>query len=187
MRLLRPQIEAGIGEKPAPASGAAEVIGLPGMLGVVGSLGRIHLHSADRIGGRSGAVAGRELMIMARHGGLRDARVLYPRKVFVDTSSGYIGEAGEPDVKQDKPRLLNRLKRIEGQVRGVARMVEEDRYCIDVLTQLQAVRAALARVETEMLKGHLGHCIESAIVSGDQAEQRQKAAELIELLERAAR
>ena len=90
-------------------------------------------------------------------------------------------------MKQDKPRLLNRLKRIEGQVRGVARMVEEDRYCIDVLTQLQAVRAALARVETEMLKGHLGHCIESAIVSGDQAEQRQKAAELIELLERAAR
>ena len=86
-----------------------------------------------------------------------------------------------------RPKLLNRLKRIEGQVRGVARMVEEDRYCIDVLTQLQAVRAALARVETEMLKGHLGHCIESAIVSGNQAEQRQKASELIELLERAAR
>lgn len=89
--------------------------------------------------------------------------------------------------RNDKPRLLNRLKRIEGQVRGVARMIEEDRYCIDVLTQLQAVRAALSRVETEMLKGHLGHCIESAIVRGDQAEQRQKASELIELLERAAR
>ena len=85
-----------------------------------------------------------------------------------------------------RPRLLNRLRRIEGQVRGVTRMVEEDRYCIDVLTQLQAVRAALARVETEMLKGHLGHCIESAIVSGDQTEQRRKASELIELLERAA-
>jgi len=89
--------------------------------------------------------------------------------------------------RNDKPRLLNRLKRIEGQVRGVARMIEEDRYCIDVLTQLQAVRAALSRVETEMLKDHLGHCIESAIVRGDQAEQRQKASELIELLERAAR
>ncbi len=86
-----------------------------------------------------------------------------------------------------RPRLLNRLRRIEGQVRGVARMVEEDRYCIDVLTQLQAVRAALARVEIEMLKSHLGHCIESAIVSGDQAEQRRKAGELIELLERGAR
>jgi DNA-binding FrmR family transcriptional regulator len=90
-------------------------------------------------------------------------------------------------VRQDKPKLLNRLKRIEGQVRGVARMIEEERYCIDVLTQLQAVRAALSRVETEMLKGHLGHCIESAIVSGDQAEQRQKASELIELLERTGR
>ncbi len=90
-------------------------------------------------------------------------------------------------MRQDnKPKLLNRLKRIEGQVRGVARMIEEDRYCIDVLTQLQAVRAALARVETEMLKDHLGHCIEAAIVHGDQAEQRQKAAELIELLERSA-
>jgi CsoR family transcriptional regulator, copper-sensing transcriptional repressor len=87
--------------------------------------------------------------------------------------------------RENKPKLLNRLSRIEGQVRGVARMVDEDRYCIDVLTQLQAVRAALAKVETEMLKDHLGHCIESAIVAGDATEQRQKAAELIELLERA--
>jgi DNA-binding FrmR family transcriptional regulator len=87
--------------------------------------------------------------------------------------------------RQNKAKLLNRLNRIEGQVRGVARMVEEDRYCIDVLTQLQAVRAALARVETEMLKAHLGHCIEGAIVAGDKNAQRQKAAELIQLLERA--
>ena len=84
-----------------------------------------------------------------------------------------------------KPSLLNRLSRIEGQVRGVSRMIEEDRYCIDVVTQIEAVRAALARVESELLKGHLSHCIEGAIVSGDAGEQRQKAAELIELLERA--
>jgi len=88
---------------------------------------------------------------------------------------------------QNKDRLLNRLKRIEGQVRGINRMVDEGRYCIDVLTQIQAVRAALAGVETQMLRDHLGHCIESAIVSGDAAEQRQKANELIELLERAGR
>lgn len=88
-------------------------------------------------------------------------------------------------TREDKPKLLNRLSRIEGQVRGVARMVEEDRYCIDVLTQLQAARAALARVESEILKAHLGHCIEGAIVSGDRDEQRRKAAELIALLERA--
>ncbi|TAL28489.1 metal-sensitive transcriptional regulator [Phenylobacterium sp.] len=89
--------------------------------------------------------------------------------------------------RENKPRLLNRLNRIEGQVRGIARMVEEDRYCIDVLTQLQAVRAALAKVETEMLRDHLGHCIEGAIVSGDRDQQRQKASELIQLLERTAR
>ena len=87
--------------------------------------------------------------------------------------------------RHDKPKLLNRLNRIEGQVRGIARMVQEDRYCIDVVTQLEAVRGALARVESELLKGHLNHCIEGAIVSGDQTEQRQKAAELIQLLDRA--
>lgn len=84
-----------------------------------------------------------------------------------------------------KGKLLNRLSRVEGQVRGIARMVEEDRYCIDVLTQLQAVRSALARVESEMLKDHLGHCIERSIQGGDPADQRQKAAELIQLIERA--
>lgn len=89
--------------------------------------------------------------------------------------------------RENKPGLLNRLKRVEGQVRGIARMIEEDRYCIDVLTQVQAVRAALQRVESELLKDHLGHCIEGAIVSGDKEEQRRKAAELIELLERTTR
>jgi DNA-binding FrmR family transcriptional regulator len=89
--------------------------------------------------------------------------------------------------RDSKAKLVNRLNRIEGQVRGLARMVEEGRYCIDVLTQIQAARAALARVETEMLKDHLGHCIEAAISGGDAAEQRQKASELIQLLERSAR
>jgi DNA-binding FrmR family transcriptional regulator len=89
--------------------------------------------------------------------------------------------------RENKPKLLNRLNRIEGQVRGIARMVEDGRYCIDVLTQLRAVRAAVARVETEMLKDHLNHCIESAIVRGDADEQRRKAAELIQLMERSAR
>jgi DNA-binding FrmR family transcriptional regulator len=87
----------------------------------------------------------------------------------------------------DKPKLLNRLNRIEGQVRGVARMVEDGRYCIDVLTQVRAVRAALGRFESEMLRGHLNHCIEDAIVSGDVEQQRLKAAEIIELLERTER
>jgi DNA-binding FrmR family transcriptional regulator len=89
--------------------------------------------------------------------------------------------------RENKPKLLNRLSRIDGQVRGIARMVEDDRYCIDILTQIRAVRAALSKVETEILKEHLGHCIEGAIVAGDKSEQRRKAAELIELLERTAR
>jgi DNA-binding FrmR family transcriptional regulator len=89
--------------------------------------------------------------------------------------------------RENKPGLLNRLSRIEGQVRGVSRMVEDDRYCIDILTQVQAARAALTKVEAELLKVHLGHCIESAIVSGDKEEQRRKSAELIELLGRATR
>jgi DNA-binding FrmR family transcriptional regulator len=89
--------------------------------------------------------------------------------------------------REDKPKLLNRLSRIEGQVRGIARMVDEERYCIDILTQVQAVRAALNRVESEMLKDHLAHCIEAAIAGGDPAEQREKSRELIQLLERTAR
>ena len=89
--------------------------------------------------------------------------------------------------RDNKDKLSNRLNRVEGQVRGIGRMVAEDRYCIDILTQLQAVRAALSKVESEILNTHLGHCIEGAIVSGDPEQQRQKAAELIELLQRASR
>jgi DNA-binding FrmR family transcriptional regulator len=83
--------------------------------------------------------------------------------------------------------LLNRLSRIEGQVRGVAGMVEENRYCIDILTQIQAVRSALSKVENELLQNHLHHCIEGAIVSGNANEQRKKAAELIKVLGRSAK
>lgn len=81
------------------------------------------------------------------------------------------------------PKLIARLSRIEGQVRGISQMVANGRYCIDVLTQVRAARAALAKVETAMLKDHLGHCIEGAITNGDVADQRAKAAELIALLD----
>ena len=86
-----------------------------------------------------------------------------------------------------KPKVLNRLSRIEGQVRGLSRMVEEDRYCIDVLTQLQAVRAALSRVEGQVLKDHMDHCVMVAIAGDDLADRKAKASELIELLGRASR
>ena len=87
----------------------------------------------------------------------------------------------------DKPKLLGRLNRIEGQVRGLARMVEADRYCIDIVTQIAAVRAALRRVEEEVLRDHITHCVEHAIVSGNAAEQRRKIAELMDVLSRTAR
>jgi DNA-binding FrmR family transcriptional regulator len=88
---------------------------------------------------------------------------------------------------ESKASCLKRLSRIEGQVRGLARMVEEDRYCIDIVTQIAAVRAALRRVEEEVLRDHISHCVEHAIVSGDASEQRQKIAELMDVLSRTAR
>ena len=90
---------------------------------------------------------------------------------------------------QDKTRssCLKRLGRIEGQVRGIARMIEEDRYCIDIVTQISAARAALRRVEEEVLREHVAHCVEYAIVSGDAEEQRRKVAELMEVLARTER
>ncbi len=89
-------------------------------------------------------------------------------------------------TKKD-PKLLARLSRIEGQVRGVARMVEEERYCIDVLDQIQAIKAALKKVEAEILKGHADHCVAHAIESGDRNDQRQKFNELVDLLGRYGR
>jgi DNA-binding FrmR family transcriptional regulator len=86
-----------------------------------------------------------------------------------------------------KTQVTKRLKRIEGQVRGLARMVDEDRYCIDIVTQISAVRAALRRVEEEVLRDHVAHCVEGAIASGDRADQRQKIAELMEVFGRAER
>ena len=86
-----------------------------------------------------------------------------------------------------KTSALRRLKRIEGQVRGLARMVEMDRYCIDVVTQISAVRAALRAVEEEILADHVANCVEHAISSGNKAEERRKVAELMDVLSRASR
>jgi DNA-binding FrmR family transcriptional regulator len=89
--------------------------------------------------------------------------------------------------RHSKTSNLKRLSRIEGQVRGLSRMVEEDRYCIDIVTQVAAVRAALRRFEEEILREHIAHCVEHAIVSGDADEQRRKVAELMDVLSRSTR
>ena len=86
-----------------------------------------------------------------------------------------------------KATCQKRLNRIEGQVRGLAKMVGEDRYCIDIVTQSSAVRAALRRVEEEILRDHVSHCVEHAIRSGDKADQRRKIAELMDVVGRANR
>jgi CsoR family transcriptional regulator, copper-sensing transcriptional repressor len=88
---------------------------------------------------------------------------------------------------KDGSGIVNRLRRIEGQVRGIAQMVEDDRYCIDVLTQVQAVKAALGRAESEILKRHAACCVSEAIASGDAEEQARKFGELIDLFEKSKR
>lgn len=85
-------------------------------------------------------------------------------------------------MKFEKEPTIKRLNRIAGQVRGIVRMIEEERYCIDVLQQMQAVKSALAKVEDAILKDHSATCVEKAIASGDEAEQRKKFTELIDLL-----
>ena len=89
--------------------------------------------------------------------------------------------------EQTKKACQKRLSRIEGQVRGLTRMLEEDRYCIDVLTQIMAVRAALRKVEEEILRDHMAHCVEGAIAIGNANEQRRKVAELMDVMARVQR
>ncbi len=89
--------------------------------------------------------------------------------------------------KEIKTSSQKRLSKIEGQIRGLSRMVDENRYCIDIITQIGAVRAALRRVEEEILRDHVGHCVDHAITSGDKADQRRKITELMDVLGRVNR
>lgn len=86
------------------------------------------------------------------------------------------------EMKLEKEPTIKRLNRIEGQVRGIVRMIEEERYCIDILQQMQAIKSALGRVEDAILKDHSASCVETAIASGDPNEQRKKFGELVDLL-----
>ncbi len=88
---------------------------------------------------------------------------------------------------ETKQSVVIRLARVEGQVRGLNQMVEQDRYCLDVVTQVRAARAALAKIEQIVLADHLSSCVEHAILSGDPEQQRQKVAELIEVFSKSDR
>ena len=88
---------------------------------------------------------------------------------------------------ENKNMLLKRLARAEGQVRGIARMVEEDRYCIDILTQLAAVDTALESVALEILDDHVKHCVAGALASGDETDAETKIEELLAAVRRFAK
>jgi DNA-binding FrmR family transcriptional regulator len=87
----------------------------------------------------------------------------------------------------DTAALVKRLHRIEGQVRGIERMVEEDRYCIDVLTQISAVSKALDALALEVLDDHVKHCVAGALASGDEGAAAAKTEELLAAVQRFAR
>jgi DNA-binding FrmR family transcriptional regulator len=87
----------------------------------------------------------------------------------------------------EKPALVRRLHRIEGQVRGIERMVEDDRYCIDILTQISAATTALESLALQILDDHIRHCVAGALASGDEADATRKVEELLEAVKRFAR
>ena len=87
----------------------------------------------------------------------------------------------------DKASLVKRLHRIEGQVRGIEKMVEDDRYCIDILTQIGAVSTALDAVAFKILDDHVNHCVAHALASGDQDDAETKTRELLEAVQRFAK
>ena len=88
---------------------------------------------------------------------------------------------------KDKEALTKRLHRIEGQVRGIERMIEEDRYCIDVLTQVAAVKTALEQVGAKLLEDHVTHCVAEALASGDPEVAGEKSEELLAAVQRFSR
>ena len=99
----------------------------------------------------------------------------------------------QTEVKQtygyhaEKDALVKRLHRIEGQVRGIEKMLEDDRYCIDILTQISAVTTALESVAFRILDDHVSHCVADALSSGDEDEASAKTQELLEAVQRFAR
>jgi DNA-binding FrmR family transcriptional regulator len=92
-----------------------------------------------------------------------------------------------PGYSEEKAALVKRLHRIEGQVRGIERMVDEDRYCIDILTQISAVTTALESVAFRVLDAHVQHCVADALASGDAGAAASKSSELLEAVHRFAR
>jgi CsoR family transcriptional regulator, copper-sensing transcriptional repressor len=103
------------------------------------------------------------------------------------TTQDVAAEPAHYGYHADKDALIKRLHRIEGQVRGIERMVSDDRYCIDILTQIGAVSTALESLAFRILDQHVNHCVAGALASGDEAEAKEKTAELLEAVHRFAK
>ena len=108
-----------------------------------------------------------------------------PRAGFIKPHQTH--STDQPAMKDRKQAAIQRLARLEGQVRGVARMIEEDRYCIDILNQSLAIRSALSQVEILILQDHADDCVDNAILSQDPDVQRRKFKELVEVFEKVCR
>jgi DNA-binding FrmR family transcriptional regulator len=196
-------IAGGIGLKLRAAAGAAKIIGPALVVGPMPRRRRIDIHAADRIlphidFGLSVDVeivrlavtiaAVRVLVLGIRMGGHRF-------ELFIETLWGYRKNLTYTPwryksrlMKQPtKASVLKRLSRIEGQVRGIAGMVDRDRYCVDIVTQVSAVRAALHKVEKEILRDHISHCVGEAFASGNEARPRDKLEELVDTISRMSR
>lgn len=169
------------GELGATAS-TAKIICTAAVVGLMLGRRRIDSHPTHRI---LRVIRGfvRAIMVlivsMCRH-----VRIGHDRlRLDLYTCVGYIDRM-QRDIKS---ACRKRLNRIEGQVRGLGKMLDEERYCIDIVTQIGAVRAALGRVEEELLRDHVNHCVEGAITSGNKADQRRKVGELIDVFSRLRR
>jgi CsoR family transcriptional regulator, copper-sensing transcriptional repressor len=159
--------------------------------------GWVHFHAADRIGCKRlvldssvGHMVAAGMHAVAMHVASQ-IRLLVVHSCLLCRLDflTYIPQRGMVSSMHDatKKSVSVRLKRIEGQIGGLQRMVEDNRYCVDVLTQISAIRAALHKVETEILRDHVSHCVVGAFASGDTVEQRQKIEELVDTLGRMTR
>ncbi len=106
------------------------------------------------------------------------------RQAAPETAGSPVGDSHGYIKAKDKERLQNRLRRIEGQVRGLQRMVDEETYCVDVLTQVASVVSALEKVGALVLKDHVEHCLRESIESGDRQKADEKVEELTAAVER---
>jgi DNA-binding FrmR family transcriptional regulator len=104
-----------------------------------------------------------------------------------DTATEHAHEHLHWGYHADKETLTKRLHRIEGQIRGIEKMVDDDRYCIDILTQIGAVSTALESLAATILDEHVNHCVADALASGDEAAAREKTDELLAAVRRFAR